>query len=72
MITLGNLTNFGRRFVKDGCTGKKPFVSYAEAEAEIGPLIRKNAVREELGQIAPYHCRHCRSWHLGHFKERSR
>jgi len=66
MITLGNLTNFGRRFVRDGCTGKQGFASYAEAETEMGHLIRKRADRRHLGVIAPYHCGYCHQFHLGH------
>lgn len=68
MITLGNLTGFGRKVIRDGCTGKIQFATYAEAEREIGNLLRKNASRPELGQIAPYHCPNCRSYHLGHFR----
>lgn len=71
MITLGNLTQFGRKVIRDGCTGKVPFDSYAEAEAEIGKLIRKNAHRPELGQIAPYSCKLCPKWHLGHYRCRA-
>jgi hypothetical protein len=66
MITMGNLTGFSRAVVRDGCTGKKPFETYAKAESEIGSLIRKNASRPELGLINPYHCRWCHTWHLGH------
>ena len=69
-ITLGNLTGFGRRFVRDGCTGKKRFDSYAAAEKEIGVLIAKGAHRPELGTFAPYACGRCHAFHLGHFKER--
>jgi hypothetical protein len=68
MITLGNLTGFGRAVVRDGCTGKRGFASYAEAEREIGRLIRKHAHRPEQGTLAPYVCPWCRQVHLGHFK----
>jgi hypothetical protein len=66
MITIANLTGFCRKVVRDGCTGKVRFDSYAAAEAEIGRLIRKNAHRPELGTIAPYSCGQCHSFHLGH------
>ena len=67
-ITLGNLTGFGRRFVRDGCTGKRGFDSYAEAEFEIGRLIKNNAERSYLGQFAPYACGICHRFHLGHHR----
>ena len=57
-----------RTTVRDGCTGKRAFDSYAEAEVEIGRLIRKNAHRPELGTVTPYNCPLCRKVHLGHFK----
>lgn len=68
IITLGNYTNLGRRYVRDGCTGKKGFGTYAEAEQEIGRLIKKGADRQYLGTIAPYHCGICHQFHLGHHK----
>lgn len=67
-ITLGNLTGLGRRLLRDGCTGKTCFNSYAHAEPEIGRLIAKNAHRPELGTLAPYNCHLCGHWHLGHFR----
>lgn len=70
MITLGNLTGFGRRYVRDGCTGKRAFDTYAAAEYEIGKLIRKNAHRPELGVLAPYQCGACHAFHLGHSNRR--
>jgi len=70
MITIGNYTNFGRRYVADGCTGKQGFASYGEAETEIGNLIRKGAHREHHGTLAPYHCGYCHQFHLGHHKTR--
>ena len=65
-ITLGTLTGMGRKYIRDGCTGKRAFVTYAEAEAEIGRMIKKNSYRPELGQFAPYACGHCHGFHLGH------
>lgn len=70
MITLGNLTNFGRRYVRDGCTGKKGFATYAEAETEIGRLIKKNATRSHQGTVAPYACGICHQFHLGHHRQK--
>ena len=69
MITLGNLTNFGRRYVRDGCTGKIGFATYAEAESKIGELIRKRADRPQHGTLIPYNCGICHSFHLGHVRE---
>jgi len=69
MITLGNLTGFLRSTLRDGCTGKKAFATYASAEVEIGNLIRKHAHRPELGQLHPYLCPRCRAYHLGHTKD---
>jgi hypothetical protein len=63
MITIGNLTGFAKG---SGCVGKKSFSSYAEAEPEIGRLLRKNAARFEDGFLAPYLCPECGAYHLGH------
>ena len=68
MISLGQLTGLGRKHIRDGCTGKLQFDSYAEAEREIGNLIRKKAHRPELGNLAPYACPYCHTFHLGHNK----
>lgn len=66
MITLGNLTGFARG---SRCVGKREFASYAEAEREIGRLLRKNASKPERGQLCPYLCDECAKYHLGHFRE---
>ena len=68
MITLGDFTHFRRDVVRDGCTGKRRYRSYAEAEIVIGQMIRSRTHRPELGTLVPYYCA-CRHWHLGHEKE---
>ena len=68
MISLGELTDFRRRVIRDGCTGKRRYRTYAEAEIAIGQLLRNNASRPELGTLMPYRCG-CSYWHLGHAKE---
>lgn len=69
MISLANYTNFGRRYVRDGCTGKIGFATYAKAEIEIGRLIKKNATRPQHGTLMPYACGYCHCIHLGHVRE---
>jgi hypothetical protein len=66
MISLGELTNFRRQVVRDGCTGKRAFGSYADAEVALGRVIRAGADQPQLGTLLPYRCGHCGGWHLGH------
>ena len=47
-------------FVERGCTSKVAFVSRREARSI------SNHGRRQDGSLAPYHCRYCGSWHLGH------
>lgn len=64
---MRTLTGFGRGME---CIGKIGFDSYAEAEHQIGKLIRKGAHRPEHGVLHPYLCRFCLKHHLGHMRER--
>lgn len=69
MIKLGELTRLGRR-LRDGCSGKDCFASYAEAEREIGRMLHKGITRAHEGTLAPYACGFCHRWHLGHHRPR--
>jgi hypothetical protein len=63
-VKIADLTKF-RKVLKDGCSGKDKFATYAAAETEIGNLIRKRGSMYRPGLDA-YHCSHCHWWHLGH------
>lgn len=67
MITMGQLTKFAQG---SGCLGKKPFATYADAEVELGRLIRKGWDRKQHGTLAPYFCHRCLTYHLGHFRDK--
>ena len=46
--------------VERGCTSKAAFISRREARSRANHSARSN------GRLAPYHCRTCDLWHLGH------
>jgi hypothetical protein len=46
--------------VERGCRSKAAFLTRGEARSTANRCHRSN------GQLAPYHCRICDLWHLGH------
>jgi len=46
--------------IERGCTSKARFLNRREAQS----LVRHG--RHSTGSLAPYHCRYCQYWHLGH------
>jgi hypothetical protein len=46
--------------IERGCTSKVAFESRRAARS------RSRHGRHQDGSLAPYHCRYCGAWHLGH------
>jgi hypothetical protein len=46
------------------CASKSVYVSRADARSSV-----RNGRRQD-GSLAPYHCRYCSLWHLGHRRHR--
>jgi hypothetical protein len=64
MISFAELTGLKRR-VRDGCTGKRRYLTFYAAEEARLRLLRSRSYRPERGELQAYDCR-CGWWHLGH------
>jgi len=47
------------------CDGKTGFLSWDVANRALKAHRRKRT-KNGQGYVAPYRCRHCSTWHLGH------
>jgi hypothetical protein len=55
-----------------GCTGKKAYASWQEANVALRHTVEHGRRRCYTGErlhgyrLEPYRCRTCRQWHIGH------
>jgi hypothetical protein len=61
--TLGQIVG---RTPKRGCDGKQPHRSKGAAEAAIRARKRSPNYKPSAVALAPYKCRYCDWWHVGH------
>lgn len=45
------------------CNGKRRHASYDNALIAVRKLRQQHG---HVGQVSPYHCKHCGAWHIGH------